>query len=77
MDIPSTVVFFVNGTGRDNSSHYTKINWPLRQSLKPRRENVQHPPLVESKKILLLPFHIKFGHIKLFREDCGGNKSKI
>ncbi|XP_061419594.1 uncharacterized protein LOC133349820 isoform X1 [Lethenteron reissneri] len=57
-------LFELDSRARD--SHYIKIDWPLRPSLEPGRKSVQHPPLVESRKILLPPFHIKLGLIKNF-----------
>ena len=38
----------------------------MRQSLEHGRKNVQHPPLVESEKILLPPLHIKLSLMKNF-----------
>lgn len=45
-------------------SHCIKRNWSLRQSQEPERKifSIHH----ESKKLLLLPFHIKLGFMKTF-----------
>ena len=51
---------------RNTSFHYNKRNWPLRSSYDIETHNVKHTPLVEPKKVLLPPFHIKLGLIKQF-----------
>ena len=58
--------FLCEWDSRARDSHYIKKDWPLRQSLEPGRKSVQHPPLVESRKILLPPLHIKLGLMKNF-----------
>lgn len=51
---------------RAREEHWNKKSWPLRKSLKPGSFNVLQKPLVEPKKILLPPLHIKLGLIKQF-----------
>ena len=46
---------------RDNEQHYIKKNWPLRETLVPRRFNIHHVSPVDLKKIYLPPTHIKLG----------------
>ena len=58
--------FLCEWNSRAKDLHYIKKDWPLRQSLTPGEKNVQHPPLIQSNKILLPPLHIKLGLIKNF-----------
>jgi len=51
---------------RDKNQHYAKKDWPLRNSLTAGDPNILHDPLVDSKKILLPPLHIKLGLMKQF-----------
>lgn len=43
--------------------------------MEPGGKSVQHPPLVGSKKFLLQPFRIKFGHIKNYVKSMGKRKA--
>ena len=56
---------------RATSEHYIKRNWPMRTSYNPGSENIQHVPLVDHKKILLPPLHIKLGLMKNFVKAMG------
>ena len=58
--------FLCEWNSRAKDSHYIKKDGPVCQSLTSGKKNVQHPPLVESSKILLPPLHIKLGLIKNF-----------
>ena len=58
--------FLCEWDSRTRESHYVTKVWPQRKPLEPRKKNVQHPPLVDSKKILLPPLHIKLGLMKNF-----------
>ena len=49
---------------RNTFFHYKKRNWPPRSSYHIGAHNVKQTPLVEPKKVLLLPLHIKLGLIK-------------
>ena len=40
--------------------------WPIHRSLKAGDPNVSKNPLIESKKVLLPPLHIKLGLMKRF-----------
>ena len=52
--------------GRDRKHHYTKHKWPERNSLEAGEYNVINNPLVDPKKVLLPPLHIKLGIMKQF-----------
>ncbi|XP_014779612.1 uncharacterized protein LOC106875835 [Octopus bimaculoides] len=58
--------FLCEWDNRTRGSHYTRRDWPLRQSLEPGMKNVQHPPLTEPNKILLPLLHIKLRLMKNF-----------
>jgi len=58
--------FICEWDSRARAAYYVRQNWPMRQSLEPGQKSVQHPPLVESEKILLPPLHIKLGVMKNF-----------
>ena len=58
--------FICEWDSRARAANYVRQNWPMRQSLAPGQKSVQHPPLVESEKILLPPLHIKLGLMKNF-----------
>lgn len=58
--------FLCEWDSRAKALHYKRQDWPVRQSLEPGQKNVQHVPLVDSKKILLPPLHIKLGLMKNF-----------
>ena len=51
---------------RNTNFHYNKRNWPPRSSYDIETHNVKHTLLVEPKKVLLPPLHIKLGLIKQF-----------
>jgi hypothetical protein len=51
---------------RDDQQHYVKRDWPVRRTLKPGSHNVLSHPLVNPKKIILPPLHIKLGIMKNF-----------
>lgn len=51
---------------RDRQNHYKKKDWTRRKSLKPGSANVVKKPLVEEKKILLPPLHLKLGLMKQY-----------
>ena len=50
-----------------DDQHYVKLEWLLRQGLKPGSHNIQSHPFVELSKILLPPLHIKLGVMKNFK----------
>ena len=58
--------FLCEWDSRARESHYVTKVWPQRKSLETRKKNVQHSPLVDSKKTLLPPLHIKLGLMKNF-----------
>ena len=53
-----------NSRAREN--HWIKTNWPPRLDLKPGDPNILHEPLVDRKKIIFPPLHIKLGLMKQF-----------
>jgi hypothetical protein len=50
----------------DRKNHYVKKEWPVRKTLVPGVKNVEKESLVDPKKILLPPLHIKLGLMKQF-----------
>ncbi|GFU57686.1 uncharacterized protein TNCV_3638411 [Trichonephila clavipes] len=50
----------------DRKQHYVKQTWPIRKALIPGVKNVERQSLVDPKKILFPPFHIKLGLMKQF-----------
>ena len=51
---------------RDRVNHYIKKDWPKRDSLVIGAHNVIEEALVDAKKVLLPPLHIKLGLMKQF-----------
>ena len=51
---------------RNTSLHYEKRTWPLRTGYEVGAHNVKQEPLVEPRKALMSPLHIKLGLIKQF-----------
>jgi hypothetical protein len=51
---------------RARSQHWQQKHWTTRMSLKPGSKNILLKRLVDPKKILLPPLHIKLGIIKQF-----------
>ena len=51
---------------RDDSNHYNKTIWPPREELAVGKYNVQHKPIIDSRKVYLPPLHIKLGLTKNF-----------
>ncbi|KYM93378.1 hypothetical protein ALC62_16020 [Cyphomyrmex costatus] len=51
---------------RDREHHYKVKDWPARKSLTPGSHNVINESLVQRKKIILPPLHIKLGLMKQF-----------
>lgn len=51
---------------RADSKHYSTKVWPSRESFEPGEANVLEVPLVNPKKIILPPLHIKLGLVKNF-----------
>ncbi|GFW74769.1 uncharacterized protein TNCV_963441 [Trichonephila clavipes] len=58
--------FFCEWDSRDRKQHYVKQVWPIRKALIPGVENVERQSLVDPKKILFPPLHIKLGLMKQF-----------
>ena len=50
---------------------YSIINWPLRTSRKNGEFNIANPTLIDPKKILLPPLHLKLGIFKNFVKSLG------
>lgn len=51
---------------RDDQNHFIKSAWPARDELVPGSHNVLSQPLVDRRKIILPPLHIKLGLMKNF-----------
>ena len=51
---------------RAQEKHCVERNWPPRPNLKPDDLNILHEPIVDRKKIVFLPQHIKLGLMKQF-----------
>lgn len=51
---------------RAKDLHWTKLDWPVRKKLEVGKKNVINPNLIDPKKILLPPLHIKLGLMKQF-----------
>ena len=49
---------------RDKINHYKRKNWPLRKDYTPGEYNVENKSLINLKKILMPPLHIKLGLIQ-------------
>lgn len=66
--------FLCEWDSRAREQHYIRQDWPRRELLQPGHMNVSHQPLVDSRKILLPPLHIKLGLMKNFVKamDQGG-----
>lgn len=64
MDTQSFHAFFVNGTVVIVNKITLKKEWPKRNTLVPGIKNVERKSLVDPKKILLPPLHIKLGLMK-------------
>ena len=51
---------------RAREKHWIKTNWPRRSNLKPGDPKILHEPLVDRKKIIFPPLHIRLGLLKQF-----------
>ena len=51
---------------RDDENHYKRVQWPSRTEHVLGKNNVKHPALIDSQKVLLPPLHIKLGLMKNF-----------
>jgi hypothetical protein len=58
--------FLCQWDSRDRKSHYTRKDWPKRDSLTAGNKNVRHPPVVNPENFYLHPLHIKLGLMKNF-----------
>ncbi|GFX66024.1 uncharacterized protein TNCV_14451 [Trichonephila clavipes] len=58
--------FLCDWDSRDRKQHYVKQTWPIRKALIPGVKDVERQSLVDPKKILFPPFHIKLGLMKQF-----------
>ena len=69
--------FLCEWDSRARESHYVTKVWPQQKSLEPGKKNVQHPPLVDGKKILLPPLNIKMGLMKNFVKALHKTKKQV
>ncbi|XP_058848577.1 uncharacterized protein LOC117424572 [Acipenser ruthenus] len=51
---------------RDTKAHYHRRDWPQRTEFSVGRNNVNWEPLVDPRKVLMPPLHIKLGLMKQF-----------
>lgn len=51
---------------RDREKHYSNHEWPKRVSFEVGKNNVIEKPLVDPKKVLIPPLHVKLGVMKQF-----------
>ena len=58
--------FLCEWNSHAKGTHYKKRIWPKQKSLIPGIKNVASKPLLETRKVLLPPLHIKLGLIKNF-----------
>lgn len=58
--------FLCEWDSRDKANHYSKKEWPKRETLLPGQKNIVNVPLVNKEMILLPPLHIKLGLFKNF-----------
>ncbi|GBM17131.1 hypothetical protein AVEN_251045-1 [Araneus ventricosus] len=58
--------FLCEWDSRDRKQHYINKEWPIRKTLDPGVKNIQRKNLVDPKKVLLPPLHIKLGLMKQF-----------
>lgn len=58
--------FYQNRDSRARHEHYHTKTWPPRNEFMPGNANTEHEPMIDPKKILLPPLHIKLGLIKQF-----------
>jgi hypothetical protein len=58
--------FMCEWDSRTRSQHWEQKHWTLRTSLEPGSKNILRKSLVDPKKILLPPLHIKLGIMKPF-----------
>ena len=58
--------FLCMWNSRAREKHWVERNWPTRSDLKPGDPNILHEPLVDRKKIIFPPLHIKLGLMKQF-----------
>jgi hypothetical protein len=58
--------FLCEWDSRAKSQHWTQKQWPSRVALKPGDKNVVRDSLIDPKKVLLPPLHIKLGLMKQF-----------
>ena len=61
-----TPCFLCLWDSRDRAKHYTNHKWPERKSLEVGKSNVIATPLVDPKRVLIPPLHIKLGVMKQF-----------
>ncbi len=58
--------FLCEWDSRARNEHWERREWPLRANLVPGTKNIQNEPLVDPKKVILPPLHIKLGIMKQF-----------
>lgn len=75
MKMTSYFVFLCLCDSRANNRYWIKKDWPTREALVPRQQNVINPPLVVSRdRINLPPLHIELG-LKQFVKGLEKNRN--
>ena len=63
---------YLNSRAKDK--HWIRDLWPARSSLAPGDKNITHKPLVDAKKIILPPLHIKLEMMKQYVKALDHNR---
>ena len=58
--------FLCYWNSRAKDEHWIRDHWPARSSLAPGDKNIIHKPLVNAKKIILLPLYVKLEVMKQY-----------
>lgn len=66
--------FLCKWDSRARAEHYTRSEWPSRDSCTQGSHNVINEPLVTKEKIILPPLHIKLGLMKQFAKALKNDK---
>ncbi|KAL6481179.1 hypothetical protein MHYP_G00092590 [Metynnis hypsauchen] len=62
----TSVKMLLGALNQDTKAHYHRRDWPQRTEFTVGKNNVKWEPLVDPRKVLMPPLHIKLGLIKQF-----------
>ncbi|XP_061404363.1 uncharacterized protein LOC133340279 isoform X2 [Lethenteron reissneri] len=62
----NSINILLDALSRDTKPHYHRQYWPQRTEFSVGRNNVKWEPLVDPRKVLMPPLHIKLGLLKQF-----------